>query len=212
VKQISLNEYLHSLSLKWKNQSRIYGEAVEQWISDHFRCPKCDNPLEKCGTNMKSVDHICSGCGEKYQVKASAKSHQKKDGSFSITGAAYDATLSSIGSWNILLVEYNNTKDIEDLIAELPDNISGIEIDKENKERCQNQYIQRYGTQADQKCVGYVKKISLISRENISEDNVIPRKPLGPTARRAGWQGCYLNFGPKSVTEILGVNNEFKVL
>lgn len=26
------------------------------------------------------------------------------------------------------------------------------------------------------------------------KNNIIPRNPLKPTARRAGWQGCYLNF------------------
>ena len=29
---------------------------------------------------------------------------------------------------------------------------------------------------------------------NITEKNIIPRKPLGPNAKRAGWQGCYLHF------------------
>lgn len=33
-----------------------------------------------------------------------------------------------------------------------------------------------------------------IKSNNISENNIIPRKPLGKTAKRAGWQGCYLIF------------------
>ena len=29
---------------------------------------------------------------------------------------------------------------------------------------------------------------------DITGDNIIPRKPLGENAKRAGWQGCYLCF------------------
>lgn len=29
---------------------------------------------------------------------------------------------------------------------------------------------------------------------DITQNNIIPRKPLGKNARRAGWQGCYLYF------------------
>lgn len=33
-----------------------------------------------------------------------------------------------------------------------------------------------------------------INSDNINCNNIIPRKKLGPNARRAGWKGCYLNF------------------
>jgi type II restriction enzyme len=39
-----------------------------------------------------------------------------------------------------------------------------------------------------------VLDIKVIEAKNIKSENVIPRKPLGPNARRAGWQGCYLEF------------------
>ena len=33
-----------------------------------------------------------------------------------------------------------------------------------------------------------------IKSDDINSDNIIPRKPLGENARRAGWQGCTLHF------------------
>jgi len=39
-----------------------------------------------------------------------------------------------------------------------------------------------------------VDDILFIDRLDITENCVIPRKPLSVTARRAGWQGCYLHF------------------
>ena len=48
-----------------------------------------------------------------------------------------------------------------------------------------------------------VLDIKLIAAKNIKAENVIPRKPLGPNARRAGWQGCYLEFDSEGITEIV---------
>jgi hypothetical protein len=39
-----------------------------------------------------------------------------------------------------------------------------------------------------------ILEIIHVSCDNISSDNIIPRKPLSKTAKRAGWQGCYLQF------------------
>lgn len=39
-----------------------------------------------------------------------------------------------------------------------------------------------------------VTGLHAIPRYALSRLNVIPRKPLGPTARRAGWQGCSLDL------------------
>lgn len=33
-----------------------------------------------------------------------------------------------------------------------------------------------------------------IEHTNVKEENIIARKPLSQTAKRAGWQGCYLHF------------------
>ena len=48
-----------------------------------------------------------------------------------------------------------------------------------------------------------VVNIKVIIAENIKARNVIPRKPLGPNARRAGWQGCYLEFDAEVVKELI---------
>ena len=39
-----------------------------------------------------------------------------------------------------------------------------------------------------------IDDILFVDRININENCIIPRNPLGPTARRAGWQGCILVF------------------
>jgi len=47
-----------------------------------------------------------------------------------------------------------------------------------------------------------IEEIHIIKSKNIDESCVIPRKPLGPNARRAGWQGCYLDFKWNKVEKI----------
>ena len=47
-----------------------------------------------------------------------------------------------------------------------------------------------------------VEEVSIIYSDDITELCVIPRKPLGPNARRAGWQGCYLEFDWETVHRI----------
>jgi len=39
-----------------------------------------------------------------------------------------------------------------------------------------------------------MNNIFFVNTEDINENCVIPRKPLSPQARRAGWQGCKLVF------------------
>ena len=48
-----------------------------------------------------------------------------------------------------------------------------------------------------------VEGIKMIKASDITADNVLPRKPLGPNARRAGWQGCYLIFDGAVVQKLL---------
>lgn len=40
-----------------------------------------------------------------------------------------------------------------------------------------------------------VQDFVIVPRQFLVEQIVIPRKPLGPNCRRAGWQGCNLNIG-----------------
>ena len=39
-----------------------------------------------------------------------------------------------------------------------------------------------------------INDIYFIDRVDINEGCIIPRKPLSPTAKRSGWQGCMLVF------------------
>ncbi|MDP2826332.1 MAG: DpnI domain-containing protein, partial [Sulfuritalea sp.] len=39
-----------------------------------------------------------------------------------------------------------------------------------------------------------VRDVTAVPRQFLIEEIVIPRKPLGPHCRRAGWQGCNLNI------------------
>ena len=142
---------LAKVPAKWKSKSRIYGEACEYWVETNVSCPNCGGTLTKLTANVKSVDHKCSSCGEQYQTKASKSKIFKKDGSVSITGAEYKTTLSNIGKWGIIALQY---------------------CPKTNK----------------------VLEHRTISRDKIDASCVIPRKPLGPNARRAGWQGCYIKI------------------
>jgi DNA-directed RNA polymerase subunit RPC12/RpoP len=138
----------------WKSNSRIYGQAVEDWIDDNLACPNCGGKLEQYLDNEPAKDHFCHTCSKEYQTKSSSSSLTYSDGSVkNVMGAEYKTTLNSYenGSPDFLLVKYNPAKStIEDVIfapaQKLPDNF------------------------------------------------VIPRKPLSEGARRAGWQGCYLNF------------------
>ncbi len=136
---------------QWKQPSRIYGEACEYWVESNIKCPKCDGTLDKQQANEKSIDHRCSSCKEEYQTKASKTKIIKSDGSIRLLGAEYKTTLSKVGCWGLICVEY------------CPDS---------NK----------------------VLNHKVISKEKITEDCIVPRKPLGPSARRAGWQGCYINI------------------
>jgi hypothetical protein len=45
--------------------------------------------------------------------------------------------------------------------------------------------------------------VDVIAGELIDEHRVIPRKPLSATARRAGWQGCTINFSDLPRTSIV---------
>ena len=39
-----------------------------------------------------------------------------------------------------------------------------------------------------------IKNILYVNHENINNECIIARKPLSATAKRAGWQGCYILF------------------
>jgi len=157
-----LKKYLAMVPPAWKKKGRIFGEACEFWVESTVRCTKCDSTLTKCTANQKSIDMVCSGCGEEYQVKCSQKPFLGRGEKIKFLGAEYNTTIASMGGgnpkWNLILVKYEE----------------------------EEQQIER---------------VLLIGKENITEKNVIPRNPLGPNARRAGWQGCNFQFDVSSMVE-----------
>tara|TARA_R110000824_G_scaffold1643_4_gene8135 strand:+ start:7993 stop:8505 length:513 start_codon:yes stop_codon:yes gene_type:complete len=110
-----LKDSLKKVPSHWKAESKIYGEACEFWISAHYNCPICSGgKLKKLTANEKSIDHLCSSCGELFQAKAHKKSFEKRDGSVGFIGAEYNTTVSSLEKekkWNLILIEYDKDSD-----------------------------------------------------------------------------------------------------
>ena len=48
-----------------------------------------------------------------------------------------------------------------------------------------------------------IREVCYVPSSNINKDNIIPRNPLGPTARRAGWQGCNITFTGDDIHSVL---------
>ena len=48
-----------------------------------------------------------------------------------------------------------------------------------------------------------VKEVFYVPSSNIRESNIIPRKPLSQSARRAGWQGCNIVFERSDIQSVL---------
>ena len=149
----SLLPQLMSINPNWSNKSRIFGQAIENWIQESFHC-ECLGKFSNTSVNSKSVDSICNSCGQEIQIKGSKKKFKaNRQSKLKIIGAEYKTTLESIASnsWDLILVSYNETT------------------------------LQ-------------INQILRIKSDLISENCIIPRKKLSENARRAGWQGCYLEF------------------
>jgi len=138
---------------KWKNISRIVGEACELYVLENCLCKRCDKKLEKCKTNEKSRDLVCTCCQQNYQVKAKKYTKNIKE-TIKLIGAEYNTTMKSLN-----------------------DNIDYIIV----------LYLENE-----------VKQILYSNYESINNNSILPRNPLGPTAKRAGWQGCYIKLNIKS--------------
>jgi type II restriction enzyme len=86
----------------WKSESRIVGEACEEYIKNNLKCARCDsNNFIKCKTNEKSKDLICQNCCQNYQIKAYNKSERscdniKKKKYLQVLGAEYTTTLNNL--------------------------------------------------------------------------------------------------------------------
>ena len=94
---------------KWRSESKIIGEAVEDCIVI-LPCPICNEKgLVKYKTNEKSKDK----CSSEIQIKA-AKRKTFKGLTLKLLGAEYKTTLSSIKTNNIhyIVLFYSSTGDI----------------------------------------------------------------------------------------------------
>lgn len=140
----------------WKSNSRIVGQAAEEWVELNLSCFRCGGKLTQYPNNQPGKDLNCAGCGKDYQLKAGKNIKVNRNGILKITGAEYSKTLAS----------------------------------------------HRDNSEIDYIFVGYnarhtITFFGLVHSEDMREEYIIPRKPLSAGARRAGWQGCYLEI-PKS--------------
>ena len=146
----------HYMSMYKKNE-KINGELSEDFIYEYFRCLDCGSRISKERPGTKCFDHICMGCGKKYQTKGGAKSPNAlknciRKGQFRTNGSAYKTRLNSVRNRECdFICVFYQTKD------GVADSLTGI---------------------------------LHVPAHKITEDHVIPCKPLKPPARQAGWQGC----------------------
>jgi len=97
---------------KWKNKSRIVGEAIED-CAITLLCPICnEKTLSKYKPNEKSKDIKCINCNCQIQIKG-AKFTKKKKTSLRLLGAEYKTTCTSIKENNVhyLVVLYSVIED-----------------------------------------------------------------------------------------------------
>jgi hypothetical protein len=146
----------HYVSM-YKSKSKINGELSEDFIYEHFRCLDCGSRISKERPGTKCLDHICVGCGKKYQTKGETKSPNAlknciRKGQFKTNGSAYKTRLNSVR---------NRVCDFICVFYQKKDGVANS-----------------------------LTGILHIPAHKITEDHVIPCKPLSSSARRAGWQGC----------------------
>ncbi len=101
---MELNDLIAQITLNnnWKNESRIVGEASEEYVKNNIKCIRCNNiNFEKCKTNEKSKDLICISCNQKYQIKAKCATQKQinsiiNKNTFKTIGGEYLTTLNNI--------------------------------------------------------------------------------------------------------------------
>ncbi len=102
--KMELNELVSQVKQNnnWKSESRIIGEACEDYVKNKIKCIRCNNNnFEKYKTNEKSKDLICVSCNQKYQIKAKSATHKQVDNikckkQFKTIGGDYSTTLNNI--------------------------------------------------------------------------------------------------------------------
>jgi len=106
-------------SNKWKNESRIVGEACEYYIKNNVKCVRCNNNnFEQCKINEISKDLIGISCNQQYQIKAKSATQRqvnniKYTNTFKTIGGEYSTTLHNINEnidYLIILYEKQSYK------------------------------------------------------------------------------------------------------
>ena len=151
----SYREAVMKTNPSWKSESRIMGQAAEDWCEDNVKCYQCGDRFRQYPNNEAGKDLYCPTCGLDVQVKTGKSGNIRinRKGVLKVTGADYKQTLSKVKVENIdyMFVGY-----------------------------CRETYD-----------ITFLKGIA---HSEMNESFIIPRKPLSPNARRAGWQGCYLEI------------------
>jgi type II restriction enzyme len=102
---------------KWKSNSRIVGQAGEDWIEQNYNCldPDCKGLLQQYNNNQPGKDLYCTseGCGRTYQVKTGKSSSMKFNckGILNILGAEYSKTLANDADY--IFIGYSEDYDVE---------------------------------------------------------------------------------------------------
>ena len=118
---MELNELVSQVKQNnnWKSESRIIGEACENYVKNKIKCIRCkNNNFEKYKTNEKSKDLICISCNQKYEIKAKRATHNqvnniKNTKQFKTIGGDYLTTLNNINEkidYLIILYEKRSYK------------------------------------------------------------------------------------------------------
>ena len=108
----SIYTQLKNLNPNWNSNSRIYGQAVEDWVIENYRC-NCGSFFEGLTANSKSIDGTCKSCNKKIQIKSSSHRFKpNRQNNLKILGAEYKTTLNSIieSEWDLILISYCKSK------------------------------------------------------------------------------------------------------
>ena len=132
--KMDLNEIIASVTKKynWTSESRIVGEACEEYVMNNIQCARCNNNnFEKCKINEKSKDLICKNCNQKYQIKAKSATQKEINNitttkTFKTIGGEYSTTINNINEnidYLIILYEKHSYK-IKSILYIKSDNIN----------------------------------------------------------------------------------------
>lgn len=100
---------------RFKSASQRARVFSEEWVEEHFRCPKCLGSLGRTPNNTSARDFACKPCGYGFELKS-------KKGSFGATvvDGAYATMLASIRSDarpHLLLLSYTPDYQVRDIAA-----------------------------------------------------------------------------------------------